>query len=99
MIDDSGREVFWKLANAARSGGKDLAEVLDRAGVLLTDQRRKDIQADVLGDLAEMLETTNANQWTISEYRHPNNEDIRIGIATRLRQLEQATRKVGWRKG
>jgi hypothetical protein len=98
MIDITTREKFQELISQARREGKDLAELADRSGILLTEQRLKDIQADVIGDLADMLETTSAYQWA-DEHKHLVPEDIRVGIAERFRKLEQAARRVGWRKG
>lgn len=99
MINTATPDEIRTLIQACRKMGKDFAEVADHHGILLTEQRLKDIQADVIGDLAAMLETTSAKDWTQVQYKHPSTEDVRTGIAVRLRQLEQATRKVGWRKG
>lgn len=52
------RSEFWTLAETARTQGRDLAEVLDRSGVLLTPQRRNQIHADICDSLAETLETS-----------------------------------------
>lgn len=98
MIRFTSRDQVDALAVIGRRQGKSFGELLDRHGFLLTEQRLKDIQADMLGDIADMLETTTANRWLTTEYKHPNTEDVRIGVAARLRQMEQATRQVGWRK-
>jgi hypothetical protein len=99
MINTATPEDIRVLISACRKMGKDFSEVADRHGILLTEERLREIQASLLGDLAGMLETTSAGRWTETEHKNPNTEDVRVGIAVRLRQLEQATRKVGWRKG
>lgn len=91
-------EEFQEVLSRCRRQGYDVAEVANRGGFLLTEERFKEIQADVLDDVAKMLEESGVNAWLITEYKHPNTEDVRIGIADRLRKLAQATRQVGWRK-
>lgn len=54
-MDAEARAEFWELAEQAKSRGRDLAEVLDRAGVLLTDERMMKIQADAIQEVAQML--------------------------------------------
>lgn len=63
-ISTMGRENFWTAAEQARSRGKDLAEVLDREGYLLTPQRLHQIQADTIDMVVEMLATSEPLQWT-----------------------------------
>lgn len=50
------RAAFWKLAEQAKEQGKDLAEVLDRAGLLLTPKLRRKIQADTIFLMADGIE-------------------------------------------
>lgn len=57
------REDFWDYAQRARSAGKDLAEVLDREGVLLTSQRRFEIRSEMLSEVLELLRSTEAHHW------------------------------------
>jgi hypothetical protein len=85
-LNTMARDDFWRAAQVAREQGKDLAEVLDRAGVLLTPARLRRIQADVLFDVAEMLDSFPAS------YTWPPG-----GAVEWIRKLAQATNKVGWR--
>ena len=62
-IRELARTEFWTLANRARDKGLDLAEVLDREGVLLTPQRHAEIQAQAFEHIAEMLETSAPSAW------------------------------------
>jgi hypothetical protein len=54
-LNEQARQEFWKMAEQARSRGRDLAEVLDRAGILLTVERESQIQADTLQEVATLL--------------------------------------------
>ena len=61
-MDAEARAHFWELAEQARTRGRDLAEVLDRAGVLVTPERESRIQADVLQQVADALRDTPPRQ-------------------------------------
>jgi hypothetical protein len=63
-ISTMAREDFWAAADQARRRGKDLAEVLDREGYLLTETRLRQIQADALMMAAELFAETSPHQWT-----------------------------------
>lgn len=91
-MDSKARTQFWSLAERAKERGMDLAEVLDREGLLLTTRRRLDIQADALDQVAELLDTTTANQWTTIRATNLTPNDVQSGIADRLREMAQKRR-------
>lgn len=57
------REDFWDYAQRARTGGKDLAEVLDREGVLLTPARKAQIRHEVMEEILVILNDVEAHRW------------------------------------
>ena len=61
-MDAEARAHFWELAEQAKTRGRDLAEVLDRAGVLVTPEREARIQADILQQVADALRDTPSRQ-------------------------------------
>lgn len=83
------RDNFNDFAAETRFRGKDLAEVLDRAGVLLTPERKKAIEANVLDEVAELLATTSAHQWT----RKNTQMDLIHALSSALRALATERRK------
>lgn len=87
-ISEIARENFWKLAEDARLRGRDLAEVLDREGLLLTPQRRRAIEASAFDEIAELLETTSANRWTT----RTTQADLMSAVARNLRSVAEERR-------
>ena len=87
-INVMARAEFWRLAEQAKTQGKDLAEVLDRQGFLLTPSRLKKIQADTIDDVAELLETTSPMQYTTKN----TPEDFRRALASYLRDMAKEAR-------
>lgn len=63
-ISTMAREEFWRLAERARDEGKDLAEVLDRQGYLLTPKRANTIRATAIEQVIQVLEETPISRWT-----------------------------------
>lgn len=63
-ISTMAREEFWRHAERARTQGKDIAEVLDRQGFLLTPERIKNIRADAVEQVIQILEETPVSTWT-----------------------------------
>lgn len=56
MIDARTHERFQQAIKIARSNGLPLIEVLDRAGLLLTEQQRHNLEVTVLEDLYRRLD-------------------------------------------
>lgn len=52
------RDELSDALRGSRLGGRDTAEMLDRAGILLTPARLKQIRANLLNQLAQELEDT-----------------------------------------
>lgn len=70
---------------------QDFGEALDRAGVLLTPDRFFHIQADVIDEIAELIATTSAHQWTGG---HGTTQmDLMTAISDKLRALANDRRK------
>lgn len=57
------REDFWNHAQRARNQGKDLGEVLDREGVLLTEARKHQIRGEAFEEILNILKGTEVNAW------------------------------------
>lgn len=91
------RDDFWQLAQTAREQGKDLAEVLDRAGVLLTQARLRRIQADVLEDLAFMLAISSVHEWLPKSSGALSPQQVADLIRERIKALAEVTAQKGWR--
>lgn len=89
-INVMAREAFWEHANHARTRGRDLAEVLDREGFLLTPGRLKKIQADTIREIADLLGSTSPHQW--SSYGNTQ-MDLMHGIVHKLRLLAEDREK------
>lgn len=89
------RDEFWRVAEIAKAQGKDLAEVLDRTGVLLTPRRFRVIQADSWDHIAEILETSPPSAWMVDRTtRAPATiYDLLHGIAQTLRDMARANRE------
>ena len=58
------RESVNEYGTLSRVQGKDLGEVLDRAGVLLTPERLATIRANLLNQMAQVLEETPTYRYT-----------------------------------
>ena len=91
-ISAMARDAFWQYADKARKSGKDLAEVLDREGYLLTGTRLVKIQADTIDEIAELLETTSPNWW-VARNANLTPNDLQREIAARLRSMAKDRRK------
>lgn len=87
-ISEIARQQFWKLAEDAKLRGRDLAEVLDREGFLLTPERRKEIQAQAFEEIAELARTTSAHQWTTGTTQ----ADLMSALARNLDKLAKDRR-------
>lgn len=90
-MERAAREKFWTLADEARTRGKDLAEVLDRAGILLTERRRRESQAIILEQLAQVLESTSAAQWLRGQPGQTPN-DLKRAITEHIHTMAQERR-------
>lgn len=58
------RQQASEWAGNSRAMSKDIGEVLDRAGVLLTPERLAGIRAGLLEQMAQVLEETPTHQYT-----------------------------------
>lgn len=83
------REAFWEYAHKARTNGRDLAEVLDREGYLLTASRHARIQADTIDEIADLLGSSSPHQWNDGKNTQM---DLMAGIVRRLRTLADERR-------
>lgn len=64
---------------------QDFGEALDRAGVLLTPDRFHHIEANTIDEIAQLIATTSAHQWTGG---HGNTQmDLMTAISDKLRAL------------
>lgn len=54
-VDPKTYRAFQDARNVARTGGQDLGEVLDRRQLLLTPQRRHEIEAEAFRELGRRL--------------------------------------------
>lgn len=89
-IKTMARREFWQMAEIAKSEGKDLGEVLDRCGVLLTPSRKAQIEAEVYRELILMLQSTSAHEWTDRDNKLRSPEDAKRAITRRLEQILEA---------
>lgn len=88
-INAMAREEFWKHAEVAKSRGRDLAEVLDREGYLLTPERIREIEAQTIEEIAELLGSTSPHKWTTGTTQL----DLISAISTKLWTLARERRK------
>lgn len=93
QIRTMARDEFWAFAEKAKTEGKDLAEVLDRAGVLLTPARMARIRAEAFREVAELLEQSTPAQF-IAPLRSFSPLDLQNALARHLRALEARERKL-----
>jgi hypothetical protein len=89
-IQAMARSEFWKLAEQAKAEGKDLGEVLDRLGMLLTPSRKALIEANTYRELVEMLDTSSAHDWTDKDNPLRSPEDAKRAISKRLKLFVEA---------
>ena len=82
-MDAEARAHFWELAEQAKTRGRDLAEVLDRAGVLLTVGREKQIGADAIQEVARMLRELSPHRLS----RSTNLLDFQRDLATLIQTM------------
>lgn len=80
------RSQFWALAEAARAQGRDLAEVLDREGVLVTPERHRLIRKEAIREVANLLEAMSVQQITHKTIGVTGN-DTKDGIVRILREM------------
>lgn len=92
QIRTMARDEFWAFAEKAKTEGKDLAEVLDRAGVLLTPARMARIRAEAFREVAELLEQSTPAQ--LMDFRAFSPLDLQNALARHLRALEARERKL-----
>jgi hypothetical protein len=94
-IETMAREEFWRVAETAKAQGKDLAEVLDRMGVLLTPKRRKIIQADSWDYIADRLEELPPSAWMVERTTKAPATiyDVIHGIVSMLRTMATTKRE------
>lgn len=85
------RDEFWAFAEKAKTEGKDLAEVLDRSGVLLTPARVARIRAEAFREVAELLEQSTPAQ-LIAPLRSWSALDLQNALSRRLRDMEESER-------
>lgn len=62
MIDDETRTMFDRVKVQALRDGTDLAEALNRSGLLLTARKKKIIQFNVLNNMVGELEQVHPSQ-------------------------------------
>ena len=56
-IRSLARDEFWEIADKAKSQGRDLAEMLDQVGVLVTPARQTEIRCLGIEAAADLLES------------------------------------------
>lgn len=88
-INAINREQAAKLIEDAKARGLSQAEVLDRGGFLLTQERIKEIQARAISDVVELLESTTPHQYT----RKNTPNDLQVALAAYLREMAKELRK------
>lgn len=90
------REAASQWSETARIEGKDLGEVLDRAGVLLTPERLAAVRAICLDQIAQVLEETPTHSYTrgrdvtLSDFQSLLANAIRDSAA---KELERSNRR------
>lgn len=88
-VNAMNREQLRTEAREALRGGKDLAEILDRQGFLLTPERLLEIQARTLEEVAEVLATSTPRQWTKTDTQ----QGLMDSIVRNLRELAKERRQ------
>ena len=88
-INIIARQGVAKLLGEAAARGLEPGEVLDRGGFLLTAERISEIQARVVDDIAELLETTSPHKFT----RVNTQVDLQHAQAAYLREMAKELRK------
>lgn len=89
-IKTMARKEFWTMAELAKKEGKDLGEVLDRCGVLLTPDRKAQIEAEVYREIVLMLETSSAHEWADRDNRMSSPDDMKRAFTKRLKLFVEA---------
>lgn len=84
------RKEFWAMAEIAKAEGKDLGEVLDRCGVLLTPERKAMIEHEVYTNIVGLLELSDLHEWAKPGTAIKSPLDAKHAITERLRQIAQA---------
>lgn len=79
------RDAASEWAESARITGKDIGEVMDRAGVLLTPERLQAIRAICFDQIASLLDATPTSQFT--KHRNMTVTDFQGLLANVLRTL------------
>lgn len=89
-IRTMARKEFWEMAEIAKSEGKDLGEVLDRCGVLLTPGRKAQIEHAVYVEMINMLESSSAHEWADADNRMRSPDDMKRAFTKRLKLFAEA---------
>lgn len=71
-VDPETYAKFLRAEQKAKDLGLSLMEVLDRAGLLLTPQRRRDIEVTAMLEIDRRLDKKSANELLSFYYDRPN---------------------------
>lgn len=85
------REEFAAFLEESRAQGLDLAEVCDRAGVLLTPERKNAIEAQALDAVADHLESIPTHQ-LIPRVLGATLAELHRGIVESIRTFAEGVR-------
>lgn len=83
QIRTMGKVEFYDLAERCRMFGLDLAEAVERAGVILTPERLSKIRHNLYLEIAQMVDETSARQWTSGNTQ----ADLMRGFSEAMRQF------------
>lgn len=80
------------VLKSLQTRGRDVGEGLDRFGALLTRKRYTAIQADTIQEIADLIGSTSAHQWTGRGYGNTQ-MDLMNALEHKLTQLAHDRRK------
>lgn len=85
------REEFAKFLEESRAQGLDLAEVCDRAGILLTPERKLAVEAQALDAVADHLESLPTHS-LVPRTLGATLTDVHRGIVESIRTFAEGVR-------
>lgn len=80
MIDPDTRAQFELIRGVAHKECLDLAESLDRAGLLVTKERKRQIGVGFLNGLVGQLDRLGPSRWVPSVFQSPVPETMTLAV-------------------
>jgi len=88
MLPRQISEDFWRRQQKAQKSGRDVWEALDREGLLVTPDRRRELKRQALWELFLAMDGSSAHQWLDRDAK-PTPLDMFNSIKRRIREMAE----------